>query len=34
MAESDRSIRITRLRDQGDEHDLAGITPAERIGMV
>jgi hypothetical protein len=30
----DRTIRVTRLKDQGAERDLADTTPAERIGMM
>ncbi len=35
MEPSDRSIRVTRLSDQGADVDLrATTTPAERIGMT
>jgi hypothetical protein len=35
MEPSDRSVRITRLSDQGADADLrATTTPAERIGMM
>jgi hypothetical protein len=35
MEPSDRTIRVTRLSDQGNDMDLrATTTPAERIGMM
>ncbi len=34
MGDRDTSIRVTRLRDQGQEPDLRQTTPAERIGMM
>jgi hypothetical protein len=29
-----RAIRITRLQDQGQEQDLVGTTPEERVAMM
>jgi hypothetical protein len=34
MAERTRTLRVSRLQDQGSEDDLAKTTPAERIEMV
>ncbi len=34
MSDPDRTIRISKLSDQGTERDLADTTPAERIGMM
>ncbi len=34
MGEENRTIRVTRLRDQGSEPDLKNTTPDERVGMM
>ena len=34
MDEPNRTIRVSRLSDQGAERDLAHTTPEERIGMM
>jgi hypothetical protein len=34
MGEEKRTIRVTRLRDQGNEPDLKNTTPEERVGMM
>jgi hypothetical protein len=34
MGEENRTIRVTRLRDQGREPDLKDTTPEERVGMM
>ena len=34
MAKRTRTLRVSRLQDQGSEDDLAKTTPAERIEMV
>jgi hypothetical protein len=34
MSETDRTIRITKLSDQGRENDLEGTTPAQRLEMM
>jgi hypothetical protein len=34
MGQSERVLRITKLRDQGKEPDLKNTTPAERIAMM
>lgn len=34
MIEGERTVRVTRLRDQGKEPDLRKATPAECLGMM
>ena len=34
MERSERQIRVTRLRDQGTEHDLRRATPEQCVGMM
>ncbi len=34
MSERARTIRVTKLSDQGTEPDLKDSTPAERLGMM
>ena len=34
MERGNITVRITRLKDQGDESDLDNTTPAERIDMM
>jgi hypothetical protein len=34
MDEPDKTIRVTRLADQGNETDLAHLTPGERMSLV
>jgi len=34
MTESQRKLRITKLREQGREPDLLGTTPEQRLDMM
>lgn len=34
MAENNRTIRVTKLSEQGQEDDLRDTTPEERINMM
>ena len=34
MSDESRKIRVSKLDEQGREHDLEGTTPSERIGMM
>ena len=34
MADNDRSIRVSKLSDQGNEDDLRNTTPEQRIAMI
>ncbi len=34
MSDTERTVRVTKLRDQGSEPDLKNTTPEQRLGMM